>query len=155
MVNSKGLFSIAVDIGTTSVKISIVDHSSNRSYKLDDFLNPQRKFGYDVITRIAAAADPKKHQIMIRQIRNILSLSISEACNEMSISHNQIEAISFSGNTTMLYLLFGIDVQPLGKYPYTAERLDFNNFSAADIDAKKFFNSKILALPAASSFFRQ
>jgi len=89
---------------------------------------------------------------MIRQIRNILSLSISEACNEMSISHNQIEAISFSGNTTMLYLLFGIDVQPLGKYPYTAERLDFNNFSAADIDAKKFFNSKILALPAASSF---
>jgi len=152
MVNSKGLFSIAVDIGTTSVKISIVDHSSNRSYKLDDFLNPQRKFGYDVITRIAAAADPKKHQIMIRQIRNILSLSISEACNEMSISHNQIEAISFSGNTTMLYLLFGIDVQPLGKYPYTAERLDFNNFSAADIDAKKFFNSKILALPAASSF---
>ena len=36
-------YSIAVDIGTTSVRMSLVDTATKRSFEIASFLNPQRK----------------------------------------------------------------------------------------------------------------
>jgi len=40
-----------------------------------------------------------------------------------------VRQLIFSGNTTMLHLLFGLDVTSMGVYPYQAQRLDFHGFN--------------------------
>lgn len=145
-------YSIAVDIGTTAVRVSLVDETHGRTYELDAFLNPQRRFGHDVISRIAAAADPPAARRLSALIRSAVTASISRACTAMSLPGDAINEIVFAGNTTMLYLLFGLDVAPLGRYPYEASCRDFDGFAPADIDAAMFPKACIHALPVLSAF---
>lgn len=151
-VNPGDRFAVAADIGTTSVNLSLVNLPHRKIFKLASFLNPQRRFGHDVISRIAAANDPAVRQSMTRQIRQIIFSSIATALKAMGIPFPNIEKIVFSGNTTMLYLLFGMDVSRLGRYPFKTECLDFNDFTPSDISADLFPNARIFAMPAASAF---
>jgi len=145
-------YSIAVDIGTTSVQLSLVDLSQKRSYEIGAFLNPQRRFGDDVITRIAASSKPRAFGQIVHCIREEIFSTITQALKEMSLPLNRIEKIVFSGNTTMLHFLFGLDVSSMGVYPYEVNRLDFDDFTPADIEADMLSHSQICAIPARGAF---
>jgi uncharacterized 2Fe-2S/4Fe-4S cluster protein (DUF4445 family) len=139
---------IAVDIGTTSVKIALVG-KSGEAYLLDNFLNPQRRFGDDVISRIAAADDRAVHERLGNLIRKSIMLSITDALERINLPKERISCISFSGNTTMLYLLLGIDVASLGRAPYTAPVRDFEGLA---FDFGLSPHVKINVLPVHSAF---
>ena len=51
-------YGLACDLGTTTVRVSLIDLDSHDTFPIDSFLNPQRRFGHDVISRIAACSDP-------------------------------------------------------------------------------------------------
>ncbi|NMD39326.1 MAG: ATP-binding protein, partial [Deltaproteobacteria bacterium] len=59
----------AVDIGTTSVRVALADLDEKTSSEVSSFLNPQRRFGHDVISRIAAARDPAVNTTLTGLIR--------------------------------------------------------------------------------------
>jgi uncharacterized 2Fe-2S/4Fe-4S cluster protein (DUF4445 family) len=145
-------YGLACDIGTTTVRISLVDLESRNTFPMDSFLNPQRRFGHDVISRIAACSDPAKE---IRQTDLIRSsvfnamLRFLEACG---MHADCCELMVFSGNTTMLSLFFSLDVVPLGRYPYEVKTRDFTGFTPADMGAIAFPGARILALPVLSAF---
>ncbi len=124
---------LAVDIGTTTVKISLVEQDGT-SHPVDAFLNPQRRYGDDVISRIAAADE--------HDLTSLIRDQIKASIERLDLN---IDCVTFSGNTTMLYLLFGLEVAPLGRSPFRAPQRDFHNLSL-DIDAQ------ILALPVLSAF---
>ena len=151
-VNPDDRFAVAVDVGTTSVNLSLVSLPQGDAFNLDAFLNPQRRFGHDVISRIDAASDPTNSQTMTRQIRQTIFNAMERALKAMNIPCPDIERIVFSGNTTMLYLLFGLDVSNLGRYPFYTEYLDFDDFTPADVGAGLFENTRISAIPAVSAF---
>ena len=46
---------VAVDIGTTTVVMQLVDADSEKVLHTVKFMNPQRSFGFDVLSRIQAA----------------------------------------------------------------------------------------------------
>lgn len=121
----------AVDIGTTTVKLRLSDFKSVQD---DSFSNPQRRYGHDVISRIGAAADPGAASKMQSLIRGAIKNSVGQA-----------QTVSFSGNTTMLYLLLGLDTSPLGHAPFTAPVRDFCTGSILN-------NEKVLILPVADAF---
>lgn len=143
---------IAVDVGTTSVSLALVSLSQGAVFKLGTFLNPQRRFGHDVISRIAAANDIEARKTMTRLIRQAIFTEIDRALKAMNLSERSVEKIVFSGNTTMLYLLFGLDVSPLGRHPFKTERLEFTDIAPADIDAGVFSHARISAIPMVSAF---
>jgi len=145
-------YAIAVDVGTTSVNLDLLSLSQGMVFHLESFLNPQRRFGHDVISRIAAAEDPKTHRTMTQKIRQTIFAAVKRALNEMDLPFRNIEKFVFSGNTTMLYLLFGLEVSSLGKFPFQAEELDFSHFTSKDVDANLFPKARILAMPAVSAF---
>ena len=146
-------YGMAVDIGTTTVQVALVDFLHHQSYLLDSFLNPQRRYGHDVISRIAAAQEPRIFQDLIRVIRKRIYSSMVNALKGVRLSPQKVRQLIFSGNTTMLHLLFGLDVTSMGVYPYQAQRLDFHGFKPEDIDCHDIFPSAcLLALPAVSSF---
>ncbi len=151
-VNQKNHYAIAVDVGTTSVRLALVDVSHGMEYHLDHFLNPQRRFGHDVISRIAAAKDPESRKSMTRMICQGIFTAIKRALQSMNLPDFCIEKIVFSGNTTMMYLLFGLDVSGLGRYPFTAKHLDFHDAVPGEDNNLLFSHARISAIPAVSAF---
>lgn len=146
-------YGMAVDIGTTTIQVALVDLLHQQSYLLDSFLNPQRRYGHDVISRIAAAQDPRIFQDLIRVVRKRIYSSMVNALKCIGLSPQRVRKFIFSGNTTMLHLFFGLDVTSMGIYPYQAQRLDFHGFNPHDIDCHDIFpNAHVLALPAVSAF---
>ena len=146
-------YGIAIDIGTTTVQVALVDLMQHQSYLVDSFLNPQRRYGHDVISRIAAAREPYIFQDLVRIIRKRVFSSIVNVIKKIGLSPQRVRQLIFSGNTTMLHLLFGIDVSSIGIYPYHAQCLNFRGFKPADIDCQEIFPQvHILALPAVSAF---
>jgi uncharacterized 2Fe-2S/4Fe-4S cluster protein (DUF4445 family) len=145
-------YGLACDIGTTTVRVSLVDLESRNPFPIDSFLNPQRRFGHDVISRIAACSDPAKKIWQTDLIRSSVfnaMLRFLEACG---MHADCCEIMVFSGNTTMLSLFFGLDVEPLGRYPYEVKTRNIIGFTPEDMGALAFPKARILALPVHSAF---
>ncbi len=145
-------FSFAVDIGTTTVKMSLVDTASGVSYNIPSFLNPQRRFGHDVVSRIAAAADARTRSRMSSLIREAVFINAKEACDSAGINTIEVKEFIISGNTTMICIFFGIDPTPIGHAPYRAPMLDFEEKAAANFGGNAFVNALISALPARAAY---
>jgi uncharacterized 2Fe-2S/4Fe-4S cluster protein (DUF4445 family) len=143
---------LAVDIGTTSVQVSLVPLDGGEAVLLDSFVNPQSRYGHDVISRIAATRDGRVAADMTRRIRAAIRGSLDRAVGALSLDRDRFERIVIAGNTTMLYFFFGLDVQPLGRHPYLAERRDLEGALPADLGLGDLGRAGVRALPLLSAF---
>ncbi len=125
----KGSF-VLVDLGTTTIAMELYGEDGK---KLDEYVrsNPQRIFGADVISRIQAA----ENIIQAKQMQNMVFSVLTEGLKAFGEKRHTIKQIYIAGNTTMLYLLCGHDVQPLGYAPFLAEHLKEEKMMLGDIPA--------------------
>ena len=111
------MYGIAVDIGTTTVTLWLVDliKGEIKSRKTD--YNAQIECGLDVITRINYA---QKHlsELKERVLKTVNSL-IKTVTEENKINASQIYCASMTGNTVMTHLLLGIFPEYIRLDPYT------------------------------------
>ena len=152
-VNSKMKkeYGIAVDIGTTTIVLVLIDLATGKSVGLSSFLNPQRKFGDDVITRILFASTKDKI-ILTRLIRESLIRTATGLAKKKGISVKQIKKFTVAGNTTMIHLLLGLAVKSLAVSPFKPVTLDPVNLPAAEIFTDNFSNAEIYIFPGISAF---
>ncbi|MBQ9022471.1 MAG: DUF4445 domain-containing protein [Eubacterium sp.] len=103
----------AVDIGTTTLAVSLVDRASGKVVDTKTSVNHQRVFGADVISRIQASMDGKKEELKasIRKDLDGLITALGEKMDEIPVI--------ISGNTTMEHLFLGLPCDTLGVAPYT------------------------------------
>ena len=106
---------VAVDIGTTTVAMELVDLQTGETGLTYTSLNTQRQYGADVITRIQAADDGKAKE-MQACIRDVLREGLSHL-TEGGKEH--IDRMVIGANTTMVHLLMGYPCHSLGVYPFT------------------------------------
>jgi len=142
----------AVDLGTTTVKVALVDVDRGRFHTVASFLNPQRRFGHDVVSRIAAAAVLRARDRMTGLIRSALRVCLEKALLASRIDGTTIETVVLSGNTTMLSLFFGLDVSPLGRYPYAAATRDFPGVAPGEVGLDGIVGGEVKGLPVFSAF---
>lgn len=116
----KGGYSIAIDIGTTTIAVALVNCSNGKIIKTITRLNHQRKYGADVIARIQASNDGKGSELQSCIINDLLKC-IKDAVSDLNEEDeaNAIKEIVISGNTTMIHLLLGYSCETLGVYPFT------------------------------------
>ena len=110
-------YTAAFDIGTTTVVCYLMDGREGKLLAQTSCVNPQTKYGADVISRIQYAMDVDAH-ILSRCIRQALDRLIREASDKAGISPEKIGAVAIVGNTAMHHLLLGIDPRPLTVPPY-------------------------------------
>jgi uncharacterized 2Fe-2S/4Fe-4S cluster protein (DUF4445 family) len=149
-VDPESTFALAVDIGTTTVRMSLVDIRKRSRFGIASFLNPQRRYGHDVISRIAAG--PSARAAMTELIRKAVDVRLADTLRIIGLPGDRVERIVFSGNTVMLYLLFGLDAEPLGRFPYHAEVRDFTKMTSSDIGLTSLPSAEVRALPVLSAF---
>ncbi len=123
------IFGLAVDIGTTTVVAKLMDMTTGRCLATKTALNPQVKYGDDVISRIAYAESEDKLAELHRVIIDCINKLIRQLCDQASIAPKQIYQASIVGNTTMNHIFLKLPVTQLGQAPYKPFSVDAGDSS--------------------------
>ncbi len=124
----------AVDIGTTTVVVLLVDLVTGEVLSRAGGFNAQIRFGDNVLTRIDAGRTPEAVAAMQSAVvGETLAPLLRTACERAGREPGRIAGGTIAGNTTMLHLLAGEDPTPLGIAPFTARFLSGRKLTAAGI----------------------
>lgn len=124
----------AVDIGTTTVVVLLVDLTTGETLSRAGGFNGQIRFGDNVLTRIDAARTPEAIAAMKSAIvGETLAPLMLDACQRAGRGPERIAGGSIAGNTTMLHLLIGEDPTSLGIAPFTARFLAGRRISTGEL----------------------
>ena len=125
---------LAIDIGTTTIAMALVDVYTGEVCDTYASINHQRAFGADVINRIVAANEGKgdklKESIEEDLWKGIYYFLDNYICaeNKDALESEQVSTclsgFVIAGNTTMMHLLMGHSCESLGKYPFESEYLE-------------------------------
>lgn len=117
---------LAIDVGTTTVALMLVDLTTGDVLARASDFNHQIALGDNVLTRISLCmSDPSMLGALRRAIVDQTLLPLVRQCLDQSMRDAEdVLAAVISGNTTMLHLLAGVDPSPLGVVPFRAPFLD-------------------------------
>lgn len=141
-------YGIAVDIGSTTIVAQLVNLANGHILDSVSDLNPQTKFGADLIARIQSCLDGNQTE-MQSLIHRKIGLMISEMLEK---HHVEVAEVSLVGNTVMHHIFCGLDVKPLSLYPFESPNLKAHNFNPIDLDWKLPDKTKITFYPSIGSF---
>lgn len=110
------LLGIALDVGTTTVVLQVLDLRTGDALAVGAFENPQRFGGSDVIGRISYEAERPGE--LRRALRRALNHELARIYAESAIERHDVLEVVVVGNTTMRDLFFGLDVAPIGRSPF-------------------------------------
>jgi uncharacterized 2Fe-2S/4Fe-4S cluster protein (DUF4445 family) len=113
-------FAVATDVGTTTLVSVLLDLHTGQELAVASRLNPQTRFGDDVLSRILYAERDGGLQSLHQAVVGAIDEMVGQLCDEAKVSRQRIYELSFSGNTAMQHLLCRVDPSPLGKVPFVA-----------------------------------
>ena len=143
---------IAVDIGTTTLVVVLVDLVSGRELAVASALNPQAAFGHDVLSRIRFAAEPDGLATMQRALMKTLNELIAQVCQRVDAQPNHIHEAVLGGNTCMLHIVAAVDPAPLGRAPYTPSLTGGSYMQSRDLGLTIADHGLVYLPPVVSGF---
>lgn len=112
------LYAAAIDIGTTTVSLWLVDLLDGKVKAQAAEYNGQIARGEDVISRIIyASKDGGGEEMQHRVVETINRLAVS-ACKRVHTTPSDVVKASVSGNATMIHLLLGIPAASIRLSPF-------------------------------------
>jgi len=144
---------VAFDIGTTTIAAYLCDLRSGGILNAQAMVNPQRKFGEDVISRIAAISEDEKNlaiqQKLVATAMNDLMKSALETTGEEKAAVDEITVV---GNTTMEHILGGLNPRSIGVSPYVPVTRSSILTCALDLDLDLLHDTPAYIFPVISGF---
>ncbi len=124
----------AIDIGTTTVSMVLVDLASGELLAKGSSGNGQIRYGADVINRIIEQSRPDgKKKLQDAIIKETLTPIIANLCRSAGISARSILRLCIGANTTMNHLLVGVDADPVRMDPYIPSFFGWDGLQAQDL----------------------
>jgi len=112
-------FGLAFDIGTTTVAVHLCDLASGEVLASDGIMNPQIRFGEDLMSRVSyIMMNPGSETEITQTIRDGINDLIRRVRTEAGVAQEEILNATFVGNPVMHHLLLGIDPIELGGAPF-------------------------------------
>ncbi len=126
-------FGIAVDIGTTTVAVQLVELPTGKVLATQTAYNEQVDCGLDVISRINYARKPQRLQELRERVLHTINKLIHQLCSGNQVEPSEILNAAIAGNTTMIHLLLGLPPEYIRLEPYTPTLLKSPFFTAEEI----------------------
>jgi uncharacterized 2Fe-2S/4Fe-4S cluster protein (DUF4445 family) len=114
--SSGPLLGLAIDLGTTTVVVRLMDLESGTVTATSSFENPQRFGGTDVMARIQYDTDHPG-----RLLQRTLLGYLNRAIAQFPVDPLCIYEVVVVANSTMRDLFLGLDVRSIGQKPYWSE----------------------------------
>jgi len=149
--NIQEKYGIAIDIGTTTVAMELIDLKNAKIISKVADVNSQVKFGFDVMSRIAFTLENKEGlSTLQKSIVDTLNTLINKLLDESKIKREDIAELVVSANTTMCHILLGESVESLGKFPFLPGFTEVKRVCVKDIGID--IDATLITLPHISGF---
>jgi uncharacterized 2Fe-2S/4Fe-4S cluster protein (DUF4445 family) len=128
------MYAIAIDLGTTTLAVSLINTSSKERLAMSGDLNPQRSFGADVVSRLDAAVNSYTAQQELTMLIRVELLRLAQkVCILSGVAWGDVRQVAVAGNPAMQHLLLGLPVRSLAFPPYRPVYTDGTHLMAAEL----------------------
>ena len=145
-------YGLAVDVGTTTVVVQLVDMRTGKVMGVEGSHNLQARFGEDVISRMVFACGrgslDEVHKAIITNINNLLG-TLSQNKN---VDTNDITAIVAAGNTTMSHFLLRLMPCNIRLEPYVPTATVYPQVMASELGIKINPQGILEVMPGVASY---
>lgn len=158
------MVNIAIDVGTTGVSAELIDVAQKKTIGRASMLNPQARYGHDVLTRIGHARDQKNGT---KELSQAIIEGLNQLVLKLVLDHKEkikdnvkkdfkeeeifVDKIYVAGNTTMQHLICEINPEPIAIAPYKPVFLEAKK-KAFTPDVKIKTRGHMTLLPSASAY---
>ena len=144
---------IAVDIGSTTVVVYLMNLSTGDELAVASALNSQAAYGDDIIARLSKAQfDPaglqRLHELIIDQLNSLLDEVLSTA----GLDRSAIADVTVVGNMAMHHFFLCLDSTYLGLSPYAPVTRNAVMASAAELALDLEPDTPVYVLPNIAGF---
>lgn len=150
--DAKRVYGVAIDIGTTTVALQLVDLANGKVISSRTSYNAQIRLGSDIISRIDYARTPKKlselHSLVIETINGL----IADAVKDTDLHADDIKAAFISGNTTMIHLFLALPPKYIRETPYVPTVNSVPPLTAGQVELNIAGNSPVEFAPGVGSY---
>ncbi|MEE9585068.1 MAG: ASKHA domain-containing protein, partial [Candidatus Brocadiales bacterium] len=145
-------FGAAVDVGTTTVVVQLIDLSAHRTIDAEATYNSQMKWGEDYIQRIIYATERGSPDEMQKTIVNDINELISTLTLRNGLRPEDISAICCSGNTAMMHFLLRLDPALIRKEPYIPTANSIPHLRARQLGININQKGTLYCLPSVAAY---
>ncbi len=146
-------YGLAVDVGTTTVVVQLIDLKSGKVVGVEGSHNLQASYGADVISRMIFTCGrqgslDKMNQAVVDNINKLTST----LTQEKGINTKDITAIVAAGNTTMSHFLLGLMPCSIRLDPYVPTATTYPQIKAGDIGIEINPQGILEVIPTVASY---
>jgi len=114
------LIGVVIDLGTTSIVLTLINLDNGQILSSESILNPQIKYGRDIISRMTYSILSLQHQselqdLVLDEILRAIKLNLKKE----KLNPNNILEIIVVGNTVMHHLINSFPLSKLAKAPFS------------------------------------
>lgn len=145
------LYAAAIDIGTTTVTVYLVDLQSGEVIETAADYNGQIKRGEDVISRIVYASKgglDELQELVVTTINRLIDI----CARRRKISTDDICKLTIVGNSTMMHILLKLSPEHIRLAPYTTTANFPPRVEASELGIKVNPHASVESLPSVASF---
>lgn len=148
----KPQYGAAIDIGTTTIALYLVDLTNGELVDIGSTYNSQIAYGDDVITRIVNATENNEmdniHRAVIDDINELMSVILATH----NINIDSVDCFMISANTTMTHLFLGLDPAAIREEPYIPTANFFPVAFCGELGINASPNVPVYSFPCIASY---
>ncbi|MCZ7541791.1 MAG: ASKHA domain-containing protein [Anaerolineae bacterium] len=146
------LWGAAIDIGTTTVSLWLVDLLTGRVHAQVAEYNAQIARGEDVISRIIYSGKGSGGEELRDLVLNTIKTLVEEACQRLRIAPTEIMKATIAGNSTMIHLLLGIPARSIRLMPFVTTVNHVPTLTAHEVGLAIHPDATVDCLPGVASY---
>jgi uncharacterized 2Fe-2S/4Fe-4S cluster protein (DUF4445 family) len=152
------LWGAAIDIGTTTVTLLLVDLIDGKVEAQVSEYNRQINRGEDVISRIVYASKSEENSVEMQQlVLDSIDALLTLACKRVlkpkqPVGPGDVNKVTVAGNSTMMHLFLGIPAASIRLSPFVTAANQIPILVAADIGLPIHPEGSVVCLPGVASY---
>lgn len=149
----ESLYGLAVDIGSTTVAGHLCDLRTGVVVATETMMNPQVRYGEDLISRISYASDPQGMSRLHHAIIKALNDLAKNAAEAAGIEPHEITDVVLVGNTVMHHIVLNINPVEIGHLPFTLATDEALDLRARDLGLRSVHGgARVHVLPCIAGY---
>ncbi len=148
-----GTFGLAVDMGSSTLVLALVDLEKPEVIETLTLPNPQMEFGADILTRAHFAEQPGGLERLVSVLRRAINQGVAEICRRRDLDPDMLVAGALAGNTSMTHFFLGLPVRTLIREPYVPVINRPPELTAGRVGLNIAPEAPIMILPNKGSYF--
>lgn len=145
-------YGLAVDIGTTSIYVELVDLTTGETLAKASEYNAQVSCGEDIISRIVYSLKKDGLQKLQQLVVDTINKLIDKVIEKSGVELGDVVYMVAAGNTTMTHIFLGISPRYIREEPYIPTATFTPTVEAKELGLKMPDGARVYTAPSKASY---